>query len=176
MRFKALLAGAVLCFAGAPALAATYIGTFPAGVSSLDLGTAQGRSVRATIRFNAPVTAYLRHVHYKNDDVLDRRTGAQTHRSDYRIDGYGGEGITEIKQYFTGYSRRYYRNLIYFDSIDSRFDLHVESPNTVNYVAIINSSGVPEPSTWAMMILGIGLAGGALRRRQLNSKLIPKPA
>jgi hypothetical protein len=26
-------------------------------------------------------------------------------------------------------------------------------------------SGVPEPTTWAMMIVGFGLAGGALRRR-----------
>jgi hypothetical protein len=25
--------------------------------------------------------------------------------------------------------------------------------------------GVPEPSTWALMIAGFGLAGGALRRR-----------
>jgi hypothetical protein len=25
--------------------------------------------------------------------------------------------------------------------------------------------GVPEPSTWAMLLVGFGLAGGALRRR-----------
>lgn len=30
----------------------------------------------------------------------------------------------------------------------------------------IFSNGVPEPSTWAMMILGIGFAGAAMRRRQ----------
>jgi hypothetical protein len=28
------------------------------------------------------------------------------------------------------------------------------------------AAGVPEPSTWAMMILGIGFAGAAMRRRQ----------
>jgi hypothetical protein len=27
------------------------------------------------------------------------------------------------------------------------------------------SSAVPEPATWAMMIIGFGVAGGALRRR-----------
>ena len=30
----------------------------------------------------------------------------------------------------------------------------------------IVQAGVPEPSTWAMMILGLGLIGGAMRRRQ----------
>lgn len=28
-----------------------------------------------------------------------------------------------------------------------------------------NTSGVPEPATWAMLVTGFGLAGGALRRR-----------
>ena len=32
-----------------------------------------------------------------------------------------------------------------------------------HYRALV--SGVPEPTTWAMMIVGFGLAGGALRRR-----------
>lgn len=30
----------------------------------------------------------------------------------------------------------------------------------------IVQAGVPEPSTWGMMILGLGLIGGAMRRRQ----------
>ncbi|WP_309644990.1 PEPxxWA-CTERM sorting domain-containing protein [Phenylobacterium sp.] len=33
-------------------------------------------------------------------------------------------------------------------------------------------SGVPEPTTWAMMILGFGLAGSALRRRQSQVALL----
>jgi hypothetical protein len=31
---------------------------------------------------------------------------------------------------------------------------------------IVITSGVPEPATWAMMVLGFGAMGGALRRRQ----------
>jgi hypothetical protein len=31
---------------------------------------------------------------------------------------------------------------------------------------LLSNSGVPEPSTWAMMILGFGLIGGVMRRRQ----------
>lgn len=30
----------------------------------------------------------------------------------------------------------------------------------------VSVAGVPEPSTWALMILGFGLVGGAMRRRQ----------
>ncbi len=32
-------------------------------------------------------------------------------------------------------------------------------------VTINFASGVPEPATWAMMILGFGVAGAAVRRR-----------
>ncbi|MBT9472342.1 MAG: PEPxxWA-CTERM sorting domain-containing protein [Phenylobacterium sp.] len=33
-------------------------------------------------------------------------------------------------------------------------------------VSIGVSSAVPEPATWAMMIMGFGLVGSAMRRRQ----------
>jgi hypothetical protein len=33
----------------------------------------------------------------------------------------------------------------------------------------VESLGVPEPATWAMMILGFGVVGGALRRRRQGS-------
>ena len=36
---------------------------------------------------------------------------------------------------------------------------------TVNARFTLLASGVPEPSTWAMMIIGLGLAGAAMRRR-----------
>jgi hypothetical protein len=41
-------------------------------------------------------------------------------------------------------------------------------PGAGNYFAVDNLSltaGVPEPMTWALMILGFGLVGGAMRRR-----------
>ena len=34
---------------------------------------------------------------------------------------------------------------------------------------VVDAAGIPEPATWAMMIGGIGAAGGALRRRRSGS-------
>ncbi len=39
-----------------------------------------------------------------------------------------------------------------------------------------NIGGVPEPTTWAMMIGGFGLIGGAMRRQQQRPKLAALPA
>ena len=33
------------------------------------------------------------------------------------------------------------------------------------------TSGVPEPATWAMMITGFGMIGGAMRRRKATATL-----
>ena len=44
-----------------------------------------------------------------------------------------------------------------------------EFPNSVYYDNIVarpTVAGVPEPSTWAMLLLGFGLIGGAMRRRR----------
>jgi hypothetical protein len=38
--------------------------------------------------------------------------------------------------------------------------------DVLGYVGDISVSAVPEPATWAMMILGVAVAGGSLRRRQ----------
>ncbi len=44
----------------------------------------------------------------------------------------------------------------------------VQGSSGVNgaYTGMLTLSGVPETSTWAMMVLGVGFAGGALRSRR----------
>jgi hypothetical protein len=42
----------------------------------------------------------------------------------------------------------------------------VDTRATPSLVGAINSSAVPEPATWGMMILGFGAIGAAMRRRQ----------
>lgn len=44
-------------------------------------------------------------------------------------------------------------------------NLFVQVSGSVNDARLINSA-VPEPATWATMLLGFGLIGGAMRRRQ----------
>lgn len=39
----------------------------------------------------------------------------------------------------------------------------------LDYAGGITASAVPEPATWGMMILGVGVAGGALRRRRAGT-------
>ena len=49
----------------------------------------------------------------------------------------------------------------------------VRGSSSVNgmYQGILTLSGVPETSTWAMMIVGFGLIGGALRRRSTKARI-----
>jgi hypothetical protein len=43
--------------------------------------------------------------------------------------------------------------------------------NTATFAGNFNVSAVPEPAAWAMMIGGIGMVGGALRRRKVTTKV-----
>ncbi|RYE96095.1 MAG: PEP-CTERM sorting domain-containing protein, partial [Oxalobacteraceae bacterium] len=44
-----------------------------------------------------------------------------------------------------------------------------------SYAGTLNFSpmggAVPEPASWALMIAGVGMAGGALRRRRVSTKV-----
>ena len=41
--------------------------------------------------------------------------------------------------------------------------------NAANYSATVTSAAIPEPASWALMLGGFGLAGGALRTRRRTS-------
>lgn len=57
------------------------------------------------------------------------------------------------------------------DSTSTRISFINQTPTGDNFAGLdlVSISAVPEPSTWAMMILGIGLAGAALRRRRAQT-------
>ncbi|OJY69548.1 MAG: hypothetical protein BGP16_07190 [Sphingobium sp. 66-54] len=68
----------------------------------------------------------------------------------------------------TGVSGSYSNNSLYFGfndsgSADGDFD---------DYVIRITSSPVPEPATWAMMVLGLGLVGAGMRRRRTTVSFV----
>lgn len=168
MWFKGLLVAACLCLSTVPVSAATYVGTLQQGFNLIDLGKAFGRSIRANIMFSAPVDASIERKYYISIDTYDRKTGTFDHRSDYRSDGYSELNTRSLVTSFVGFDRRYYRNFVYTKTLDSSFQLFATAPAAVDYIARISASGVPEPSTWALMILGIGLAGVALRRNRIR--------
>lgn len=44
--------------------------------------------------------------------------------------------------------------------------------DVLDYVGGISASAVPEPTAWGMLILGVGMAGGALRRRRAGRPVV----
>jgi hypothetical protein len=48
------------------------------------------------------------------------------------------------------------------------YNLAITGPGTVNFPA---AAGVPEPATWAMMLLGFGGVGFAMRRRSVTTRV-----
>jgi hypothetical protein len=51
------------------------------------------------------------------------------------------------------------------------FDSQLAADTAIYKISFRNAGAVPEPTTWAMMIAGIGLVGGLLRRRAAASPL-----
>lgn len=173
MRFKALLAGAVLCLAGAPASAATYLGTVKEGETPLEFAIPDGRSLRATIIFSEPVDVTLFRYYWLFEGVFDRRTGVSTYRTETRDDPYPEIRTSRVQVRWNGFQRSYFKNnVVYRIAFGNTIALNVKANEALSYTATINASGVPEPSTWTLMILGIGLAGVALRKRRTNTMLV----
>lgn len=65
-------------------------------------------------------------------------------------------------------------------SYDIMYDLYLQPydaplPTYTLTISSIEAGAVPEPATWAMMILGLGLAGAAIRRQSPNrAQLVPR--
>lgn len=49
---------------------------------------------------------------------------------------------------------------------DGRFGFYNNSQKSVTYSGVSNATALPEPSSWAMMMLGFGLLGATLRHRR----------
>jgi hypothetical protein len=57
------------------------------------------------------------------------------------------------------------------NSLINRLDVYLASGTDVNFSLSYDITAVPEPATWTMMIAGVGMMGGALRRRRGNTKV-----
>lgn len=71
---------------------------------------------------------------------------------------------------FFGFSSDRPMNQVIIRSADARIDLDNLRFNTAPATA------VPEPASWALMIGGFGIAGGAMRRRSARYKAVSHTA
>jgi hypothetical protein len=55
-----------------------------------------------------------------------------------------------------------------FDATPGSFVFTTQGNTTTSFSATATAGAVPEPATWAMMILGMGAVGFAMRRRKSN--------
>lgn len=138
----------------------------PTGTDIISLAAAGTR----TISFSAPVSGLLLAVNSWNVN------GTTTFNAPFSVvgqgQGYWGNGTFQnvtATSFFSGPSNEIHGILRFDGPISSLtftdpfenwhgFTLGVEGETT--------AGGVPEPSSWAMLISGFGLVGGALRRRR----------
>jgi len=52
------------------------------------------------------------------------------------------------------------------EGTDSTFSRYAYGNLSARSVTIVEAGAVPEPATWTMLIVGFGLVGGVMRRRQ----------
>ncbi len=57
---------------------------------------------------------------------------------------------------------------IYYNTTLSQYELYLSNAGVDggNFVLTAETASVPEPSTWAMMLIGMGAVGGALRAKR----------
>ena len=55
-------------------------------------------------------------------------------------------------------------------AVDSRGTNYLRNTAEI-YRQFTNAGAVPEPATWAMMLMGFGLVGGAMRRRKVSTSV-----
>jgi hypothetical protein len=68
------------------------------------------------------------------------------------------------------YERRYLANFRIPAGVHN-IQVRGSSAEDGKYSGFLTLAGVPEPSTWSLMILGFGLTGAAMRRRTAKAKL-----
>ncbi|WP_397420182.1 PEPxxWA-CTERM sorting domain-containing protein [Phenylobacterium sp.] len=140
------------------------------GGSELVPGPALGQKDGLQLVFATPLQAFgLDILHQSFDcctfaDYTIFNSGGGIIASGGIIGGSGGGGAPHGSSFFGVYSAAGDIKRIVFNDTDD----NGEFPDAnLGYDSFRFGAAVPEPATWAMMIVGFGFAGGALRRRRI---------
>ncbi|NJC05311.1 hypothetical protein GGQ97_001104 [Sphingomonas kaistensis] len=63
-----------------------------------------------------------------------------------------------------------------YDATPGIFSFTAQGSNLTSFSASAVSAAVPEPGTWALMLLGFGAVGYSLRRRRATARFVPQAA
>ena len=119
--------------------------------------------------FRAEVREWMRaHVPREPLQTLEGEVGFEQHRAWERTLASGDFGMIDLLADVdnTDVNEDYHLELFGLDP--GSYTLHVQGTRgrTSTYSGSISFAAVPEPATWAMMLLGFGAIGFALRRRR----------
>lgn len=167
MRFKALLAVAAI-LAPIPAAAATYVDFNSSGPIPVSFQATLSSQVFGQVLFNDGQYTCNAGGGFRCTSILVW-PALENIQISFRND-FTGSGLGYLYAFPGMTTSGSYATPSWFPNVATVTLSQVEGSG-------ILPSAVPEPSTWALMIVGVGVAGIALRRRRrLNSKLILKPA
>jgi hypothetical protein len=77
----------------------------------------------------------------------------ETYQFSFFVDGFADDGITLLK----GYQAAFFS------------DFSVTTPDVCGVASPCAVPGVPEPASWALLIVGFGLTGAVMRRRRMTA-------
>ncbi|MBA4087365.1 MAG: hypothetical protein C0491_06145 [Novosphingobium sp.] len=194
MRFKALLVGALLCLGASPSWAAEKIVNFDVGPGYFvthPLGTLAWREQFLAFQNHAYTTApsygadiLQKSVNVSNGaiflDVRDSLYVASYRRHAYNSITFAstapilifGQNMFGPSLTISADAEPGYQTALIANSGGTYASRIFSADGSAFSISAISFSLVPEPATWSLMILGIGLAGVALRRRRASPMLV----
>lgn len=187
MRFASVLAALAALWVQPVAAATIYTGFIPAGAGSV--GTLDGPGEWATVRFSQALASFSGKASWfigLGASYCDETKTSECMNPLADANGFWNLDQIDAVTYRVHYTRPIAEGWFAgtyvmggaFQGSGLGFDYSHAYENPVRYTVIF-SDGIPEPSTWALLMLGIGAIGVGLRRRrahQLVDQLPPVPA
>lgn len=167
---KFLLATAAACTMASAANASTvFVGSWDVYSAGAPSWSDPAFGANGPLAYTAQEAAALLFGGVASDYVIstvDASVGTINNSAWYDQIGIGG-GIF-AQDYFNKYLGQYYgpSNNSISGAASAYVRDNLAGAQAINYAFRITNAAVPEPATWAMLVLGFGVMGGAMRSRR----------